>query len=402
MCEQTIREAARQVEAATARLVPEEAADLALTEEVDRAKTTLATAQEEEAVLRTELSQLYNSVSTKQKSLKRMRKLAPAPIRCPHCTQTLARPVAADQCPVCLQDHQMVASGSVTAGAASERIERELQALSEKVVNTETRRTTTNAKLNAAADGLLKALTAQENHRKTRLHPKQDEKVKSIAALDEANAKLAALLPRQNDLRELRSLENKKLRLTKQLEELDQLLTEANADLIDRRALIARHLTRAFNEVLGHIGLPGYTDARIDPADYSPFIDGHAFNQLAVSGGRKTVTNIGYHLTLLNYSCGNPATLLPNLLVIDSPREGIGSVGADREVVDRTYEYLRNFAKDRRGRESTMQLVLADNDPARGGKRGFAQLDLSYDAPFVPGVGHPGPNRVATVESVST
>ncbi|MET8759543.1 hypothetical protein [Lentzea sp. NPDC004782] len=83
-CEQAIREATRAVGAATARLAPEEATDLALAEAVDRAKATLQATKEEEAALRAELSRLNSAVSTRQKSLKRMRKLGPAPWHCSH------------------------------------------------------------------------------------------------------------------------------------------------------------------------------------------------------------------------------------------------------------------------------------------------------------------------------
>lgn len=121
-----------------------------------------------------------------------------------------------------------------------------------------------------------------------------------------------------------------------------------------------------------------------------------------MSGGRKTVVNIAYHLTLLAYS-RDPNVPLPSFLAIDSPREGIGSIGSDGELAGRAYDYFQTLMRAERERQAKgidprIQMIVADNDPATRRRQDSPKIDLSYANPFIPGIPHPGAANVSSVE----
>lgn len=400
LCEQAIREAKRRVERAQDRVSTEEQAERVLIKNRDTAKRSVESGRAADDTIRRELTALRQSHTSKDKAVRRMSKLSTPPTHCPLCTQLLVRAhLDQQQCALCLQSTDSSLGGSTTAVAAVARLESELTAIHHSIEQAEQRHRHAHQVFYEATGNLVKAMTELEQHQLDRLRPRREELTKELEALNDANARLATLLPRMEELRALRTSERTKAELETELLELDEILRSANADLADRRAEVARHLSATFRGILQLIGVAGGDDAKIDSRDYSPVVGGHGFTRLAVAGGRKTIVNMAYHLAILDYVRRHADAPLPNFLVIDSPREGIGSRGPDRQLVERTYDYLRSLTTIEQGKLSAVQLIMADNDPAHGGKRGLAQLDLSYENPFVPGVPHPGHGNVPTVET---
>ncbi|GAA3121515.1 hypothetical protein GCM10010466_10540 [Planomonospora alba] len=97
-------------------------------------------------------------------------------------------------------------------------------------------------------------------------------------------------------------------------------------------------------------------------------------NLRASGGGASTALNIAYHLTLLTTALDHPDVLLPNLLIIDSPRKAIG--------------------KDR------IQLIVSDNDIPAEFVTKRNTIVLTSERSAVPGVTNTGVGEGQRVEDL--
>ncbi|KQU64120.1 ATP-binding protein [Phycicoccus sp. Root101] len=219
----------------------------------------------------------------------------------------------------------------------------------------------------------------------TRLARAKDELVR----LDAAEARWAshdAVLSEAEDLEvEARRLEEEELRLRLELSQNSSRVGD---------------LSEVFDSILASLRDPWYQSARVSGEDYLPLVDDEPFDMLSVGGARKTIVNLAYHLANLSMSIsGRNEILLPAFLIVDSPRKNVGEGEWDRAVVSAIYARLRTL-QDASG--DRFQIIFADNDlPPDARSWVNAHIELDYDHPFVPGVGHPGPD-VETLGNAAT
>jgi hypothetical protein len=217
-----------------------------------------------------------------------------------------------------------------------------------------------------AAVAMRVLLTANHEQTKDAVAPHLD----AVAA---AAADLAKIAQRVADLRELAdSLQ----RLTEERADIAELRKRRTALAADpaepgvglyRTEQVFDWLNDTFHATLEAIKLPGYQGrAYIDPDRLLPYIDGMPFN--ARGGGGRTAVSIAYSLTLLTEAVEDDLTTLPGMLVIDSPKKGLGATNKeDREFARRVYERFIE-AMQRRGLsgdgryERPFQLIIIDND----------------------------------------
>lgn len=179
--------------------------------------------------------------------------------------------------------------------------------------------------------------------------------------------------------------------LEQQFADARRALEQSRAVLLERKSRVVE-LSEIFDEIVRLIEPPWYESAYIDLTSYLPVVHGAQFDQL--SGGEKTITNFAYQLAMLTYALSSRATLLPALLIIDTPRKNLGS-GLDQALAARMYRRVAALADAYAG---AFQLVIADNDPPPILLPSASTIELSYEKPLIPDLAHPGP----TVEKVST
>lgn len=178
--------------------------------------------------------------------------------------------------------------------------------------------------------------------------------------------------------------------LEQQFADARRALEQSRAVLLGRKSRVVE-LSAIFDEIVRLIEPPWYESAHIDLNSYLPVVHGAQFDQL--SGGEKTITNFAYQLAMLTYALSTRSTLLPTLLVMDTPRKNLGS-GLDQALATRMYRRVVALADAYPG---AFQLVLADNDPPPVPIPRSSTIELSYENPLIPDLAHPGPD----VESVS-
>lgn len=110
--------------------------------------------------------------------------------------------------------------------------------------------------------------------------------------------------------------------LEQQLVDARRALEQSRAVLLERRGRVVE-LADVFDEIMRLIEPPWYEAGYIDLSSYLPVVHGAQFDQL--SGGEKTITNFAYQLAMLTYALSTRTTLLPALLILDTPRKNLGS-----------------------------------------------------------------------------
>jgi hypothetical protein len=137
----------------------------------------------------------------------------------------------------------------------------------------------------------------------------------------------------------------------------------------------------------------------ISPDKYLPKIGDSDLDTLQASGGGSTTAiNVAFSLALFEYSVEDTNILLPNLLIIDSPRKGIGRTEqADQALAERLYNRLKTVALALDGRG---QLIIADNDAELGDESDVSLIRLTQDDSAVPGVPNTGVGTGVKVEDM--
>lgn len=132
---------------------------------------------------------------------------------------------------------------------------------------------------------------------------------------------------------------------------------------------------------------------------YLPKIGDDDLDALQASGGGSTTAiNVAFSLALLGYSIDHPDVLLPSLLIIDSPRKGIGRTEtADQALANAVYQRIRTLAEALDGRG---QLIIADNDAELGDESDVELIRLTMEDSAVPGVPNSGVGAGTKVEDL--
>lgn len=217
-----------------------------------------------------------------------------------------------------------------------------------------------------AAVAMRELLAANHEQTKDAVAPHLD----AVAA---AAAELATTTQRVIDLRELADSLQRLTADRATIAELRQRRTELAEDPavagvgIHRAGDVFDWLNDTFHATLEAIKLPGYQGrAYIDPDQLLPYIDGMPFK--ARGGGGRTAVSIAYSLTLLTEAVEDDLTILPGMLVIDSPKKGLGATNKDdrefaRRLYERFIEAMQRRGLSRDGRyERPFQLIIIDND----------------------------------------
>jgi predicted nucleic acid-binding Zn-ribbon protein len=256
-------------------------------------------------------------------------------------------------------------------------------------------RATLSAKLSSAQQALHtldpahRLATRKVENAKTRvydLRKQRDERTRSsvphVGAIADAEKELGEIT---GELQALESARTSAARIVTMREEIRR-LEEQQAELESQHELDSSGLTRIetlvedlegiLTLIMNRIRPPHWTGrARIDPETFLPVIDGMGFAQRG--GGGRSAVSIAYSLTLLTYTLENSDTLLPSLLMIDSPRKNFGASTTDQGLSDRLYEqildYLKTWSHSRgKGGRPPFQIIIADNDRRADRKRGRA------------------------------
>jgi len=147
--------------------------------------------------------------------------------------------------------------------------------------------------------------------------------------------------------------------------------------------------SRTFEEEVRALGLlRADGEASIDLKDYLPVVDGDAFDELSVSGARKTLANVAYYLANFATSLSDAGILLPSVLLLDSPRTSLGDTPEDKEAGARIYYRLSLLAQA----YPEAQILVADNGIGtddRAVRRSLRITELSYESPLLKSVPHP-------------
>jgi hypothetical protein len=280
---------------------------------------------------------------------------------CTSCEQPLniqREPGACQQCGQPLPGHKQLARRI--------RLQQQYQEAEGELTATEDQLRVAQDVADKAAAAMRELLAANHEQTKDAVAPHLD----AVAA---AAAELARITQRVTDLRELA---DSLRRLTEERAQIAELRSKRNSLAagpddpgvgIYRTEHVFDWLNEAFHTTLKTIKLPGYQGrAYIDPDLLLPYIDGMPFK--ARGGGGRTAVSIAYSLTLLTEAIEDDLTTLPCLLVIDSPKKGLGATNKeDREFARRVYARFieamqyRGLSGDGR-QERPFQLIVIDND----------------------------------------
>lgn len=328
--------------------------------------------------------------------------------QCPRCMQSLADASReAGHCILCGQTEPLAVTDDLLGPSDEDSMQLSLD--QEWGVNDERRRIHAmidEVKELAGEDqrGLDDAL-AQQRALETTLHEMElelDERTRVYVSprfevITDVSTQVAAAEARQHAIDKALGYWTRHRGIVAEVTALEQQFADARRALEQSRAVLAERKTRVvelstvFDEIVRLIEPPWYESAHIDLNSYLPVVHGAQFDQL--SGGEKTITNFAYQLAMLTYALSTRATLLPALLIMDTPRKNLGS-GLDQALAARMYRRVAALADAYPG---AFQLVLADNDPPPVPIPRSSTIELSYEDPLIPDLAHPGPD----VESVS-
>ena len=318
--------------------------------------------------------------------------------RCPRCLQSVQeRGVPAGSCRLCLQPTAEEEGLDPDADSALRSLDKGSD-LSEERRRIESLRTELRA-LSAEDGRQLKSLMTEQRSLQVTLREVLadiDRKTSEFVSprfdlISDLSAELSSASARRAAMVEASQLRAQHRRLSAIAREKDNELSAAKAAaLAARTALAARRsilpeLSDTFNEMVQLLEPPWYQSARIDPVTYLPVLNDSPFENL--SGGEKTVVNVAYHLALLSLALARRDTLLPALLILDTPRKNLG-VG-DQALAVRIYRQVDALATTY---PNGFQMIVADNDPPTGKLARSKTIELTYEQPLIPDVEHPGPD----------
>lgn len=198
---------------------------------------------------------------------------------------------------------------------------------------------------------------------------------------------------------ELHLLEEEAVRLEGEQLRLEQDIAAGRARRKARRVVLDE-LAELFEQTVLDLRVPWAQTATIDTTNYLPMVNDERFESLAVAGGTKTIVTVAYHLTLLAHALAHGDTLLPQLLVLDTPRKNLGSNPNDKEMGGRIYQRIRTLVD---AYHNEVQFIIADND-LPDDVAWIKAHRFSYDQPLLPHVLHPGEEAALTgqLETVET
>ncbi|MFB6697616.1 MULTISPECIES: hypothetical protein [Streptomyces] len=382
------------------------AADSALREELQAAIHAARQAEEEVSAAadlvearRAVVAQVQLDLSRLARSATAIDQLSPFEfVVCPRCMQSLTtRTVADDHCIVCLQPEP--AEADVDPAAIEEtrtvlqqQLEdaRHIEQSDEAHLQASRQR---SQQLNFAVTSLRRQLDAQT----------RDAVAPRFDAITDASTRVATLKASIDAITQLRDSWTRVRAIDKDIRDIRAERRRVNKDIKEKSEQLKASqtllgdLSTEFGQLLTSWNLPWVDTAVIDRDTYLPVVNGQPFESLQASGGGiATSVSLAYSLTLLAFGLDHADVLVPSLLVIDSPRKAFGNNDSDRQRATDIYSRFRTMA-DAYGER--LQLIIADNDPPPITSDSFGKVEFDYENPMVPGVDHPGPDRVTRIEN---
>lgn len=393
-----LEEIRHQVEALTEQ---DRAARRALSDAISKARekrARLGEAQEVVAWRESALGQLKIDLAKTVRLGSAAITLAPFEfLSCPRCMQTLSqRSTPSGHCLLCLQSEPEVDldDSSVTS--------EELARLNDQIAESEHLLSMERLHLSSLSE------EADEAERSVGLlHREYDEATASSVSprMDAVAARSVAVEMLRQRLRDidrgmaqwgrLESLRLQVRQFKKDERALSVDIKDHEKGLQRNRAQV-QELSREFAREVEYLGIPIEGEAHIDQGTYLPMVGTTSFEDLQASGGgASTALNIAYHLTILQHSIDDPNVMLPDLLIIDSPRKAIGNSEADRELGRRIYSRLQLLADSN---PNKVQIIVADNDPPVDLTAAVPSIRLTEGRSTVPGVPNTGVGEGGRVE----
>lgn len=313
---------------------------------------------------------------------------------CPRCLQPVSgHDHSPDSCALCGQP-EPIAVASVTLEDELERLRGQLAETDQLIAEAQAQA--------EQADGRVQDLEARSADARREADARSRQVVApfvdKVAQLSEALGELRST--RRSDLEALASrgeVERRHAHL-QELEKCQAAIGDKLAQAqVEREQAMTRveELSEAFDEILQELKLPWYQPSEIDRKTYLPMVGGKRLEDLS-SGGMKTLVNDAYFLAGLSYALRAPnETLLPSLMLIDTPRKNFGSNPDDTQASQRVYRWMRRLQVSY---GNAFQLIVADNDiPAEAEQ--FNVMSFSYEEPLIDDLAHPGPEQVKTIGS---
>jgi hypothetical protein len=339
---------------------------------------------------------------------------------CPRCMQQLSgRPVPTGACRLCLQpvegeltaaaETALSGEGSLFPDAQMERQSVADAARDAEAVDITVQETELESLLAAGEQELaiLQQQLAQTQAHLDYLRQTTDERTAvfatpRLAAVRQASADLASarerLLATERTLRQwdrVADLEAVAAAAARTRDELKEQVDEAVRRSEERRQIVAT-MSSDYQDTVHRLGVPGVTEAHLDPKSYLPVVGGTPFDRVSNGGGIRTALIVAYWVTLLATALREPTTLFPSILILDTPRK---AMGAGEDLASRLYRQLATLTEAYEARG--VQIIVADNELPSVYRKRWQELHFDYDEPAIPTVEHPGPGEVPTVESLA-
>jgi hypothetical protein len=236
-----------------------------------------------------------------------------------------------------------------------------------------------------------------------RLQPSLDMSTEAATSRELARSRLRAV---ERD----RDLWSRYHGMLADIKNLDQSIHDCEEEVRCRRAGLEENRSRiadlstVFDEEVRQLGIVGYRHARIDDRSYLPIINDDSFDDLSVSGARKTLANVSFYLANLSMAMADSAILMPSAVILDSPRTSLGDTRGDVEAGWRLYFRMHTLCLA----YPHCQIIVADNglpNIPRNMRSEFVRstniLELSYERPLLRDVPYPGRDQVETVGSAA-
>lgn len=229
------------------------------------------------------------------------------------------------------------------------------------------------------------------------IFPSIDQASEAAADRERARARLRDIERFRDQWDQYDELESRVRRFDQQLEANRSQQADERRRLAENRYRILE-LGEIFDEEIRELRFTGYQEAGIDPQTYLPVINGDSFDRLSVSGASKTLANDAYYLSNLAYSLSSREYLMPDALLLDSPRTSLGNTPDDIAAGQRLYERMYRLSLA----YPTCQIIVADNGLPpleRKLRQSINLITLTYPEPLLRDVPHPGREAVLEMES---
>jgi hypothetical protein len=312
-------------------------------------------------------------------------------VSCPRCMQDLDDSrLSVDSCMLCLQPMTPRQSASPTPLSDIDEQVTELETL---LLSSDQFATESVSAADAAEQELASARASLDAVTAEAVAPRFQEISLMSAARAEALATKNSVLEFLKFWEELDALSIRVQRLDAEKAQAENDLALEKERLSGRSSRLGE-LSDLFAETVEYLNVPWAESANIDGTNYLPLVNGEKFDTLAVAGGTKTMVTVAYHLTLLSYTLSEPESLLPGLLILDTPRKNLGFNNDDSRMGDQIYARIRTLVSTY---GASVQFIIADNDVPQD-RTWFRRFHFDYGSPLIRHVLHPGEEAIRTGE----